>query len=131
MRATTIHAPGDIRLEERPVPEITAPHQALVRVVAGCICGSDLWPYRGENPIDAGSTIGHECVGVIEEVGADVRSFAPGDFVVVPFVHCDNTCPHCLAGITWASPPAARRSTRSCTRPTAPWSRPTGCPTTT
>ena len=102
MRATTIHAPGDIRLEERPVPEITAPHQALVRVVAGCICGSDLWPYRGENPIDAGSTIGHECVGVIEEVGADVRSFAPGDFVVVPFVHCDNTCPHCLAGITSA-----------------------------
>ena len=102
MRATTIHAPGDIRLEERPVPSITEPTQAVVRVVAGCVCGSDLWPYRGENPIDAGSTIGHECVGVIDEVGKDVRDFRPGDFVIVPFVHCDNTCPHCVAGMTSA-----------------------------
>jgi threonine dehydrogenase-like Zn-dependent dehydrogenase len=102
MRATTIHAPGDIRLEERPVPTITEPTQAIVKVVAGCVCGSDLWPYRGENPIEAGSTIGHECVGIIEEVGGDVRDFRPGDFVVVPFVHCDNTCPHCLAGMTSA-----------------------------
>ena len=102
MRATTIHAPGDIRLEDRPVPVIDQPTQALVKVVAGCICGSDLWPYRGENPIDAGSTIGHEMVGVVEEVGADVRDFRAGDFVVVPFVHCDNHCPHCLAGMTSA-----------------------------
>jgi threonine dehydrogenase-like Zn-dependent dehydrogenase len=98
MRATTIHAPGDIRLSDVPDPEITTPTDAIVRVVAGCICGSDLWPYRGENPIDAGSTIGHECVGVVEEVGADVRGVRPGDFVVVPFCHCDNTCAHCLAG---------------------------------
>src|SRR5687768_8403423 len=99
MRATTIHAPGDIRLEERPAPTITEPTQAIVKVVAGCVCGSDLWPYRGENPIEAGSTIGHECVGIIEEVGGDVRDFRSGDFVVVPFVHCDNTCPHCVAGM--------------------------------
>ena len=99
MRATTIHAPGDIRLGEVPDPVLAAPTDAIVRVVAGCICGSDLWPYRGENDIDAGSTIGHECVGVVEEVGAEVRSFAPGDFVVVPFCHCDNTCVHCLAGM--------------------------------
>ncbi len=99
MRATTIHAPGDIRVEEVPDPTITRPVDAIVKVVAGCVCGSDLWPYRGENPIEAGSTIGHECVGVVEEVGAEVTGFRPGDFVVVPFCHCDNTCPHCLAGV--------------------------------
>ena len=98
MRATTIHAPRDIRLSEVPDPTITAPTDAIVRVLASCICGSDLWSYRGENPITAGSTIGHEAVGVVEEVGSDVRSFRPGDFVIAPFDHCDNTCPHCLAG---------------------------------
>ena len=99
MRATTIHAPRDIRLGDVPDPTIDAPTDAVVRVVAGCVCGSDLWPYRGENDVDAGSTIGHECVGVVEEVGSEVRSFAPGDFVVVPFCHCDNTCAHCRAGV--------------------------------
>lgn len=98
MRATTIHGPGDIRLSEVPDPTISAPTDAIVRVVAGCICGSDLWPYRGENPVDAGSTIGHECVGVVAEVGSEVRNVREGDFVVVPFVHCDNTCAHCRNG---------------------------------
>lgn len=59
---------------------------------------SDLWPYRGENPIRPGDTIGHECVGIVEEVGSAVSSVRPGDFVVVPFDHCDNTCTHCRAG---------------------------------
>ena len=99
MRATTIHAPGDIRFEEVPDPRIEAPTDAIVKVVAGCICGSDLWPYRGHNDIDAGSTIGHECVGVVEEVGADVKGIRVGDFVVVPFCHSDNTCVHCRAGV--------------------------------
>ncbi|MEJ7794818.1 MAG: zinc-dependent alcohol dehydrogenase family protein [Nocardioides sp.] len=98
MRATTIHAPGDIRLSDVPEPTIAAATDAIVKVVAGCICGSDLWPYRGENDIEAGSTIGHECVGVIAEVGSEVRTFNEGDFVVVPFVHCDNTCAHCRNG---------------------------------
>ncbi len=98
MRATTIHGPGDIRLSDVPDPTIDNPTDAIVKVVAGCICGSDLWPYRGANDITPGDTIGHECVGVVEEVGSDVRSFRPGDFVIVPFDHCDNTCPHCLAG---------------------------------
>ena len=98
MRVTTIHAPGDIRLEERPTPSVSAPTDAVIKITAGCICGSDLWPYRGANPISAGSTIGHEMVGVIEEVGSDVRSFKPGDFVIVPFCTCDNTCPHCQNG---------------------------------
>jgi threonine dehydrogenase-like Zn-dependent dehydrogenase len=98
MRATTIHAPGDIRVSEVPRPTIQEPTDAVVQVVAGCICGSDLWPYRGANDIDSGSTIGHECVGIVTEVGSEVRSFAEGDFVVVPFVHCDNTCAHCRNG---------------------------------
>lgn len=98
MLVTTIHAPGDIRLEDRPTPTISAPTDAIIKITAGCICGSDLWPYRGENPVTAGSTIGHEMVGVIEEVGSEVRSFRPGDFVIVPFCTCDNTCPHCENG---------------------------------
>lgn len=104
MRATTIHAPGDIRFEEVADPTIEEPTDAIVKVVAGCICGSDLWPYRGHNDIDPGATIGHECVGVVEEVGTDVRDFRPGDFVIVPFCHSDNTCPHCLAGVQSACP---------------------------
>jgi len=99
MRATTIHAPRDIRVSDVPDPVIDTPTQAIVKVVAGCICGSDLWPYRGENDVDAGSTIGHECVGIVEEVGGEVSSFRPGDFVIVPFCHCDNTCVHCRAGV--------------------------------
>jgi threonine dehydrogenase-like Zn-dependent dehydrogenase len=99
MRVTTIHAPGDIRLEERPDPRLEAPTDAIVRVVAACICGSDLWPYRGADEIDAGSPIGHEAVGVVEELGAEVDGFRKGDFVIVPFCHCDNTCPVCRKGM--------------------------------
>jgi threonine dehydrogenase-like Zn-dependent dehydrogenase len=99
MRATTIHAPRDIRLSTVPDPRIEADTEAIVKVVAGCICGSDLWPYRGENDISAGDTIGHVAVGVVEEVGSAVTSFRPGDFVVVPFCHADNTCPHCRVGM--------------------------------
>ncbi|HEU4512885.1 MAG TPA: zinc-dependent alcohol dehydrogenase family protein [Nocardioidaceae bacterium] len=102
MRVTTIHGIKDIRLEDRPIPTIDKPTDAIVKVVAGCICGSDLWPYRGENDITPGDPIGHEMVGVVEEVGSAVRSFKPGDFVIVPFCHSDNTCPHCEAGMTSA-----------------------------
>jgi threonine dehydrogenase-like Zn-dependent dehydrogenase len=98
MRATTIHGTRDIRVSDVPDPAISAPTDAIVRIVAGCICGSDLWPYRGENKVTPGDTIGHECVGIVEEVGAAVTSFRPGDFVIVPFDHCDNTCAHCRAG---------------------------------
>lgn len=111
MRATTIHAPGDIRAAEVPDPVLSAPTDAIVRVVAGAICGSDLWPYRGMKAITPGATIGHECVGVVEEVGGEVRDVRPGDFVVVPFVHCDNTCAHCRAGVQSACVNAA--NTRS------------------
>src|SRR3712207_6791074 len=99
MRVTTIHGPRDVRLEERPDPTIQAPTEAIVRVTASCICGSDLWSYRGENEIEPGTPIGHEIVGVVEEVGSDVRAFRAGDHVVVPFDHCDNTCPVCVKGM--------------------------------
>jgi threonine dehydrogenase-like Zn-dependent dehydrogenase len=102
MRATTIHAPYDIQLSDVPDPKIDGPTDALVRVVASCICGSDLWPYRGENKIKPGSRIGHEFVGIVEEIGADVRTVKPGDFVVAPFVVSDGTCPHCRAGFQTA-----------------------------
>ena len=102
MRVTTIHGTKGIRLEDRPVPTIDAPTDAIIKVVAACICGSDLWPYRGENQITPGDPIGHEMVGTVEEVGAEVRSFKPGDFVIVPFCHCDNVCPHCRAGMASA-----------------------------
>lgn len=98
MRATTIHGPFDIRFTEVSDPVLTAPTDAIVKVTGSCICGSDLWSYRGENEVRPGSTIGHECIGVVEEVGAEVTSVTPGDFVLVPFNHCDNTCPHCRAG---------------------------------
>ena len=99
MRVTTLHGTRDIRVEDRDVPVIDAPTDAIIRVVAACICGSDLWPYRGENDINPGDPIGHEVVGVVEEVGADVRDFKAGDFVIVPFCHCDNTCPVCRKGM--------------------------------
>ena len=99
MRVTTIHAPGDVRLEERPDPTVEEPTQAVVRVTASCVCGSDLWSYRGENEVVPGTPMGHEVLGVVEEVGAEVRQVAVGDHVVVPFCHCDNTCPVCAKGM--------------------------------
>ena len=99
MRVTTLHGIRDIRLEERPEPTIDEPTDAIVKVVAACICGSDLWPYRGENEITPGDPIGHEIVGLVEELGSEVSGFSPGDFVVVPFCHCDNTCPVCAKGM--------------------------------
>ncbi|TCN37161.1 threonine dehydrogenase-like Zn-dependent dehydrogenase [Kribbella orskensis] len=99
MRATTIHAPFDVRLSEVPDPVISKPTDAIIKIVAGCICGSDLWPYRGENKITPGSRIGHEYVGIVQEVGAEVRTVKPGDFVVTPFVASDGTCPNCRAGL--------------------------------
>ncbi|MFT4081096.1 MAG: zinc-dependent alcohol dehydrogenase family protein [Nocardioides sp.] len=99
MRATTIHGVRDIRYTDVPDPVIAEPTDAIVRVTAACICGSDLWSYRGDNgPIERPRTIGHECLGEVVEVGSAVRTFRVGDHVLVPFDHCDNTCPACVAG---------------------------------
>ena len=100
MRATIFNGPRDIVVGDRPDPVIGAPTDAVVRVVLGCVCGSDLWYFRGESPHALGP-IGHEFIGVIADVGSAVRSLSEGDFVVAPFVYSDGTCPHCLAG--WPS----------------------------
>lgn len=98
MRATILHAPGDIRVESWADPTIERPTDAIVRVVAGCVCGSDLWSYRGINPASDPRTVGHEAIGVVQAVGADVARVRVGDFVIVPFDHCCGRCVHCLAG---------------------------------
>lgn len=99
MRATVIHGPRDIRVEDVPDPSVRLPGDAVVRVVASCVCGSDLWPYRGVTDTDEPRRIGHEFVGVVEEVGAGVATLGPGDFVVAPFALSDNTCVHCRNGV--------------------------------
>jgi len=99
MKATTIYAARDIRLENQPDPSIQRPTDAIVKVIAACICGSDLWYYRGDNQITDPFRIGHEFVGVVQEVGPAVRSLHPGDFVIAPFMYSDNTCPNCRVGI--------------------------------
>ncbi|MET8168503.1 zinc-dependent alcohol dehydrogenase family protein [Streptomyces sp. NPDC005329] len=98
MRATLIHAPGDIRVENVPDPKITAPTDAIIRTVATCVCGSDLWFYRGLNPVTEPTRMGHEYVGVVEEVGSEVTSVKPGQFVIGSFATSDNTCPNCRNG---------------------------------
>jgi threonine dehydrogenase-like Zn-dependent dehydrogenase len=98
MRGAVLHAPGDVRVEEREDPRIVAPSDAIIRLSATCVCGSDLWPYRGIEKIDGPAPMGHEYVGVVEEVGGDVRNVRPGQFVVGSFFASDNTCEICRAG---------------------------------
>jgi threonine dehydrogenase-like Zn-dependent dehydrogenase len=98
MRAAVLHAPGDVRVEDRPDPKIEKPTDAVIRLTATCVCGSDLWPYRGIEAINGPTHMGHEYVGVVEEVGSEVRTLKPGDFVVGSFVISDNTCEICQAG---------------------------------
>ncbi|MDQ0076304.1 zinc-dependent alcohol dehydrogenase family protein [Arthrobacter oryzae] len=102
MRATIIHGPGDIRVEDRDYPAVQLPTDVVVKVTASCVCGSDLWPYRGVKPIRKPAAIGHEFVGVVESVGADVTALAEGDFVIAPFVVSCGECPQCRNGVTVA-----------------------------
>jgi len=99
MRAAIFNGPHRIDVGDRPDPVIAVPTDAIVRVVFGCVCGSDLWYYRGDSPHELGP-IGHEFIGVVEEVGSEAGTLAKGDFVVAPFTYSDGTCPHCLAGVT-------------------------------
>jgi threonine dehydrogenase-like Zn-dependent dehydrogenase len=98
MRGAVLYGPGDIRFEERETPKIVEPTDAVIRMAATCVCGSDLWPYRGLQPIDGPTPMGHEYCGVIEEVGTAVKSVRRGQFVVGSFATSDNTCPHCRYG---------------------------------
>lgn len=97
MRGVIMHAPGDVRVEQRQKPSIIEPSDAIIRLSATCICGSDLWPYRGIEHADH-APMGHEYVGVVEQIGADVKTVAVGDFVVGSFVASDNSCEICQAG---------------------------------
>jgi threonine dehydrogenase-like Zn-dependent dehydrogenase len=99
MRAAIFNGPGSIEIGERPDPRIEHPTDAVVRVVMACVCGSDLWYYRGESEHAVGS-IGHEFIGVVEEVGREVSTVAAGDLVVAPFIFSDMSCPHCRHGST-------------------------------
>lgn len=98
MRATTIYGERDIRVEDKPKPTLQKPTDAILKVVAACVCGSDLWSYRGINVVDKPEPMGHEYVGVIEEIGAEVEGLKVGQFVVGSFVTSDNTCEICAAG---------------------------------
>src|SRR5947209_3711961 len=98
MRGAVLHAPGDVRLEQRNDPTIVEPTDAIIHLSATCICGSDLWPYRGIETVEAPAPMGHEYVGVVHEVGRDVRTIKPGQFVIGSFFASDNTCEICRSG---------------------------------
>jgi threonine dehydrogenase-like Zn-dependent dehydrogenase len=98
MRGAVMHAPGDVRVENLDDPRIEQPTDAIIKLSATCVCGSDLWPYRGIEKLEGPTRMGHEYVGVVEQVGADVTSLRPGQFVVGSFWASDNTCEICQAG---------------------------------
>ena len=98
MRGAVLYGPRDVRFEQRDEPKIMKPTDAVIRMAATCVCGSDLWPYRGLQPVPAPTPFGHEYCGVVEDVGSAVRLVKPGQFVVGSFFASDNTCPNCKAG---------------------------------
>src|SRR5216684_803796 len=98
MKGAVLYGPRDVRFEERSTPKIIEPTDAIIRMSATCVCGSDLWPYRGINPITQPTPMGHEYCGIVEEVGNAVTRIKPGQFVIGSFFTSDNTCPHCQAG---------------------------------
>src|SRR2546421_2879299 len=98
MRGTVLYGPRDVRFEERETPKIVEPTDAILRLSLTCVCGSDLWPYRGLQPINGPTPMGHEYCGIVEEVGGAVKSVKPGQFVIGSFATSDNTCPNCQYG---------------------------------
>ena len=98
MKGAVLYAPGDVRLTERDEPKLIKPTDAIIKMSATCVCGSDLWPYRGIEPVKGPAPMGHEYVGIVEEVGREVRTVKPGQFVVGSFFASDNTCEICRAG---------------------------------
>src|SRR5438477_10246719 len=98
MRGTVLYGPRDVRFEARETPKIVEPTDAIIRISLTCVCGSDLWPYRGLQPINGPTRMGHEYCGIVEEVGGAVKSVKPGQFVIGSFATSDNTCPNCRYG---------------------------------
>src|SRR5947208_9097227 len=99
MRATVMYGAGDVRIENVPDARVVEPTDAVVTVTRACVCGSDLWPYKSMEPSDTGRPMGHEAVGVVEAVGADVRTLKVGDLVVMPFAYSDGSCEFCSEGL--------------------------------
>src|SRR3954469_23302905 len=99
MRATVMHAAGDVRIETVPDAPLVEPTDAVVRVARASICGSDLWPYKSMEPSETGQSMGHEAIGVVEDVGVEIRTVRPGDVVVMPFAFSDGTCAFCHEGL--------------------------------
>lgn len=122
MRATVIHGTRDVRLEQVPDPQIHDADDAIVRITASCICGSDLWRYRGVREVTEPARIGHEMIGVVEQVGENVSRVSVGDRVIAPFYLCDGTCANCrngmttscLSGLGWGGPDHAGRPIDGC-----------------
>ncbi len=104
MRATLMYAAGDVRVEDVPDAAIRDPTDALVRITRACICGSDLWPYKKLPTMDDPVRMGHEFIGVVEEIGAEVETVKPGDVVVAPFAYSDGTCEFCRSGLQTSCP---------------------------
>src|SRR6266568_7582361 len=98
MRGAVLYGPRDVRFEERETPKIVKPTDAIIRISATCVCGSDLWPYRGIQPIAQPTPMGHEYCGIVQEVGSAVTSVKPGQFVIGSFFVSDNICPTCQIG---------------------------------
>src|SRR5437764_6865758 len=98
MGGAVLYGPRDVRFEEGETPKIVKPTDAIIRISATCVCGSDLWPYRGIQPIAQPTPMGHEYCGIVEEVGSEVTSIKPGQFVIGSFFASDNTCPNCQIG---------------------------------
>jgi threonine dehydrogenase-like Zn-dependent dehydrogenase len=98
MKGTVLYGPRDVRFEDRPEPKIEKPTDAVIRIAATCVCGSDLWPYRGIQKVEQPTPMGHEYCGVVEEVGSAVKIVKPGQFAIGSFCISDNTCPNCKAG---------------------------------
>ena len=98
MRGTILYGPRDVRFDDRETPKSIKPTDAIIRISATCVCGSDLWPYRGIQPIAQPTPMGHEYCGIVEDIGSAVTSIKPGQFVIGSFFACDNTCPSCQVG---------------------------------
>src|SRR5437899_11437798 len=99
MGATVMYGAGDVRIEHVPDPQIIESTDAVIRVTRACVCGSDLWPYQKMEHIETGRVIGHEAIGVVEDVGADVRTLKRADFVMIPVAFSDGTCTFCTDGL--------------------------------
>ena len=114
MKAAIFVKPGEVTVREVPKPKICKPTDAIIKIIRSCVCGSDLWYYRGLMPhADNSFTTGHEALGIVDEVGSDVTSIKPGDFVICPFTHGCGHCIACVSGLTATASTALTKTRRT------------------